>query len=91
MSSKCHEGKYIFIFVLFTSILKIDWHVSRSKYTANCHQNKIDNIGGVMIIVIASSVVDYWFKPWSGQGQAKKGSNWYLLVLHEALSSKSSN
>jgi hypothetical protein len=44
-----------------------------------------------MIIVIASSVVDYWFKPWSGQGQAKKGSNWYLLVLHEALSSKSSN
>lgn len=69
VSSKCHEDKSIFILFMFTSVLKIDWHVRRSKYTALCHQNKTDNIGGVMIIVIASSVVDDWFNPWSGQAR----------------------
>jgi hypothetical protein len=37
-----------------------------------------NRIGGVMVSVLASSVVDRGFEPWSGQ---TKDWNWYLLLL----------
>jgi len=37
-----------------------------------------NRIAGVMVSVLASSVVDRGFEPWSGQ---TKDWNWYLLLL----------
>ena len=44
-----------------------------------------NDISGVMVSMLASSVVDRWFKPWSGQamvGTSQRLFDWYLLFLY---------
>jgi hypothetical protein len=45
-------------------------------------------IGGVMVTMVAWSVVEQGFKPWSGK--IKKPQNWHLLLLCSAGSIKES-
>ena len=47
-----------------------------------------DYIGGVMVTMVAWSVVEQGFKPWSGK--IKKPQNWHLLFLCSADSIKES-
>jgi hypothetical protein len=48
-----------------------------------------NRIGGVMISVLVSSVVDRGFKPWSGQNKDYKIGSWCFSAKHAALRGKS--
>jgi hypothetical protein len=58
-------------------------------HLSNFLQYLIDSIGGVMVSVLALSVVDRGFEPWSGQTKDYKTDICCFTAKHAAFSSKS--
>ena len=58
-------------------------------HLSNFLQNLIDSIGGIMVSVLALSVVDCGFEPWSGQTKDYKTDICCFTAKHTAFSSKS--
>ena len=55
----------------------------------NNHSLTGQNIGGLMVSVLASSAVDRWFEPWSGQAKDYQIGICCFSVKHAALRRKS--
>ena len=73
-------------FLIVNTILKYKFNYYLSYIHKGINYNILTRIEGVMVSVIASSVVDTGFKIRSGQ--TKRLKDWYLLLLRESRSIK---